>query len=79
MSAQKMWNRLRDYHEGTGAAKIERIDSLTCQSERFRMKPGENIQDMENSFEEFEWELAAQGENYREIGKSLNNALEYLV
>ncbi|KAK2408205.1 gag-protease polyprotein [Trifolium repens] len=49
-SAQEVWNSLLDIHEGTGAAKIARIDLLTVQYERFCMKPGESIRDMKMRF-----------------------------
>ena len=49
-TAQQVWNTLRDIHEGTGKVKMQRINSLTIEYERFCMKPGENIDDMQMRF-----------------------------
>jgi hypothetical protein len=60
-TAQKMWNTLRDIHEGTGEVKMARIEYLTREYEGFFMKSGENIHDMQMRFYNVVYHLASLG------------------
>lgn len=60
-TAQEMWNTLRNIHEGIGEVKMARIGHLTSEFERFCMKPGENIHDMQMRFYDVVNHLASLG------------------
>ena len=49
-TAQEMWDTLLLTHEGTTEVKRAQMNTLTHEYELFRMKPGENIQDMQKRF-----------------------------
>lgn len=60
-TAQEMWNTLRDIYEGTGEVKRAKIGRLTGEYERFHMKHGEKISDMEMRFYDVVHHLASLG------------------
>ncbi|XP_049405388.1 uncharacterized protein LOC125868860 [Solanum stenotomum] len=61
-TAKEIWDCLQTAHEGTHRVKVSKVDMLTTQYEKFIMKEGETIFEMNSRFTSITNELRGLGE-----------------